>query len=381
MRKTVFQRTGQDNSQSNSQSNPGSDYNNYDSGYGSGYDSGYSSSGAYGDGYGSYGGGYGSYGDSYGGYGDGGYGMEYGPVTRGDYDRGIMYGGYDGDYGRYGGGGPGSWFGNIFGGGDRGYDGGRMYDEGRYGMNEYYGGYDGGYGINGGYGDNYGYGENRMFRGGRGIGSWFDYGMGGHGDDYSRGGGYYPRRRRQSPKRIALTFVSCYIINDIIGTIPMFVYLLISNAVNSKSYYDRLRYGGRMSTKKIATKLFIGNVISCTYAAWGWFLASQQSYMPPLARGRWKTFTVLYWIFFWFTNKIRRSKIARFRIADRLEDRMSWKSAQKSSKLITSFLAGSAMLSGVFLAGALTGVPIWGSRTAGIWPQVVSFVATLFLFR
>jgi len=363
-----------------------SDYRNSNSGYSS-YDRG---------------GGGGSMGNSYG-YPSSNrqYDLEYGPSrrregaysdgsynnggSRGDYDSrrgddGVGFGRSrnrygDGDSRQYGGGGR--EFNN------RRYDGDRSYNN--YNMDDRRH-YDGGRGYSG-EGRMYG-GDISQRRGRRGrnrfFGSWFDSGTGGKEDDYQRyeggmGGRY--QRRKPSTKRIAFTALSCYLINNVIGTVPMFVYLLISNAVNTKTFNERLRNGGRVSAKKIMTRLLIGNIISCTYAAWGWFLASRQAYMPPLARGRWKTFTVLYWIFFYITGKVRRSKDSRYMIADAFGDRMSFSSATKASKFITMTLSGIAMVSGVYLAALLTGIPVWGTKTSGIWPQAISFIATLFLFR
>lgn len=60
---------------------------------------------------------------------------------------------------------------------------------------------------------------------------------------------------------------------------------------------------------------------------------------------------------------------------------MSWSSANQVAQLLLFALSGVAMATGIYLAGILTGIPIWGRRTSGIWPQVISFAATLLLFR
>mmetsp|Transcript_27844 Transcript_27844/g.42157 ORF Transcript_27844/g.42157 Transcript_27844/m.42157 type:complete len:462 (+) Transcript_27844:77-1462(+) len=196
-----------------------------------------------------------------------------------------------------------------------------------------------------------------------------------------RGSEFYRRSGVSRKKKLAFSALSCFVINSVVGTIPMLVYLLLDNAISTKNHYDRWN-GPRPSVKKTAGRYLISNMISCTYAAWGWFLASEEAFLPPLSRGRWKTFSALYGIYYFVVNKIRRSERSKDRIAAALQGRrMSWNSANQFAQLLLFALSGVAMATGIYLAGILTGIPIWGRRTSGIWPQVISFAATLLLFR
>lgn len=334
--------------------------------------------GQYGGGYDSYNnGGYDSsnYGSSYRGddsYGFGGRGFGFPNNQR--YDNGLDYGSpsnFGGDYySEYGrgdnydnyGGGLGSWF-NFGGNRNRGYD-----DYGG-GMSRY---------------DDYGYGRGMSRYSNMEYGPWEDgsrYYDQWYGDEGGMRGGMYRRYGGSRKKKIAFSALSCFVINNVVGTIPMLVYLLLDNAISTKNHYDRWN-GPRPKLKKTAGRFLVSNMISCTYAAWGWFLASEEAFLPPLSRGRWKTFAALYSIYFFVVNKIRKSERSKDRIAAALQDRrMSWNSANQMANLIMFACSGVAMATGIYLAGVLTGIPIWGRRTSGIWPQAISFAATLLLFR
>eukprot|EP00547_Thalassionema_nitzschioides_P006005 CAMPEP_0194206538 /NCGR_PEP_ID=MMETSP0156-20130528/5533_1 /TAXON_ID=33649 /ORGANISM="Thalassionema nitzschioides, Strain L26-B" /LENGTH=425 /DNA_ID=CAMNT_0038933079 /DNA_START=29 /DNA_END=1303 /DNA_ORIENTATION=- len=174
-----------------------------------------------------------------------------------------------------------------------------------------------------------------------------------------RGRGGMSRRGGSMKKKIAFSALSCFVINNVVGTIPMLVYLLLDNAISTKNHYDRWN-GPRPKLKKTAGRFLISNMISCTYAAWGWFLASEEAFLPPLSRGRWKTFSALYGIYFFVVNKIRKSERSKDRIAAALQDRrMSWSSANQVANLILFACSVVAMATGIYLAGVLTGIPIW----------------------